>query len=513
MKKLKLFLLIPFILLILSGCGSELSENFNLGMNKKKTNVIYLMGYNFENSNPLLVKNEVNREIFSLIYDGLYKLNDRYSPVPALAESETVSPDGLTWKIKLNTNIFFHDGTTLSSNDVASTVRYLINNSTYYDYNVRDIENISTSGKDSVIIKLKKPAQNFRALLTFPIVNSKDLLAEFTFNGTGMFEIDNYVKRKYIILKPNDTYYGVKNDEISSIKVNLMPDKETANYSYSSGLSDIFSQDIFTEADSVNPKTDSDVVEFVSLDYTFLALNHDNKIFSDINVRRAINMAINKESIVEDVLFSHGEIVNTPITGGSDLAIEGEINAFNIHEAERLLDKAGYIPDVNTGIRKKKTDDEEISLSFEILVNNDNNFRIQVANLISDNLKYIGIDASVRIMGYDEYKLEFDLKTYQALIGTMSMSPDFDLTVFMGENNIGNYFSSSAVKTLRDISLTQDYEKKKSHYRELQKIFYESIPHVSLYYTKINLQHSPKIAEGLNPTGFNIYNNIEKWSF
>jgi len=516
MKKLRLISLFLTVLLIFTACGSDIGESFNLGMNKKnqaESRTLYLMGYNFESSNPLLVKNEVNREIFSLIYDGLYTLDSAYKPVPRLAKDASVSSDGLTWTITLNTDVSFHDGTSLSVNDVVSTIRYLLNNSTYYNYNVSCISSVVAKGRDSVEITLNKPAQNLQALLTFPIVNSKDLLGEFEFNGTGMFVVDNYIKRKYITLKTNGNYYDKTNEEIFKIEVHLMPDKETANYSYASGLSDVFSQDIFTDASSINPKTDSEVIEYVSLNYSFLLLNHSLEIFSDVNVRKAVSMAINKESVVEDVLFSHGEVTDTPIPMQSDLCAKEYSYEYNINEAKNLLEKSGYIPDVNTGILKKETPDGEKKLSFEILVNNDNNFRIQVANVVSENLKYIGIDAKVKIVSYEEYQRGYYEKTYEAFIGAVAMSPDFDLSLFMGENNVSNYYNNMAIRTLLNISLSENYQTKKEYYNTLQKIFYDDVPHISLYYTKINLQHSPKIKKGLLPNGFSIYNNIENWSF
>ena len=514
MKKIKLISLFLVVLMVFTACDGRSGDGF-MGINKKQSQgkTLYLIGYNFENSNPLLVKNEVNREIFSLIYDGLYTLDETYSPVPRLAKETNIDETGLTYKVTLNEGVLFHDGTTLSANDVCATINYLISNSTYYSYNVNNIQAVKANGANEVVITLKKPAQNLEALLTFPIVNSKDILGEFTFNGTGMFLVENYIKRKSIDLKINDKYYREKNKELKKVSVQLMPDKETANYAYSSGLSDVFSQDIFKDVTSLNPKTGATNNEYTTLNYNFLLLNNTSEVLQDVRVRRAISLAINREVIVEDILFSHAKAVYSPIPTES-FYFDSEVkDEYNVNVAKTLLLEGGYVPDVNTGIMGKETEDGVEELSFTISVNNDNNFRIQVANYISENLKYIGIDATVEVIDYYEYADKYVNKTYEALLGSVMMAPDFDLTMFMGDYNITNYVSDAANKELSLISQTGNREIKKEHYNNLQRIFNKEAPHISLYYTKANLQNTSKVKKGLKPTGFNIFNNIEKWTF
>lgn len=513
MKRLKLISAL-LIVLILAGCGNELpgiSENSKSILDSK---TVFLIGYNFEGTNPLLVKNDTNKEIFSLIYDGLFTLDSSYKPVAKLAEKITMTTnDGLNYRVDLKNNVSFHDGTQMTSADVVATFNYLLNNSTAYDYNVKKISKVSPNGSMGVNITLSDTTVNLAALLTFPIVNSKDILKEFSFNGTGMFKVGSYVQRKYIDLVLNENYYDEKNSEIEKIQIQLMPDKETANYAYSSGMSDIFSQDIFTDVASLNPKTGSAATEYVSLNYGFLLLNNAHPLFSDKEVRKAVNIAVNREKIVTDVLFSHAVPVCTPILTSSSFANNKIAAEYNVEEAKNILLKAGFKPDANTGILYKESEEGDIPFTFDILVNNDNNFRIQVANNISESLKYAGIGCNVKIVSFEEYQQSYISKSYDAFIGSVPMSPDFDLSMFMGEYNISNYYSEQAKEILLKTGLTDDLNLKREFYDKLQNIFAEDVPHISLYYTKESIQSSSKIKSGLNPTGFNIFNNIEKWSF
>ena len=288
-----------------------------------------------------------------------------------------------------------------------------------------------------------------------------------------------------------------------------MPDKETANYAYSSGMADIYSQDIFTNINSANPKSGVKSIEFLSTNYGFLLLNHTVPSLSSKNVRKAIELAIDKEAIVADILFSHGVVCETPFFPGSwceNNDIKGE---YNIDKAKEILKNEGFVPDVNTGILEK----DDLKLSFRLTVNSDNNFRIQVANKISENLKYVGIDCKVLVVSFEEYKSSCWIEGYEALLGAVPMSEDFDLKKFTGDGNISGYYNSMLINTFKEISLTDDNEIKKKGYEKVQKIFKDELPHISLYYTKEIIQCSDKIKKGLSPNGVSIYNGIENWSF
>ncbi len=506
----RILILLMLFILVLTGCGRELFSPESSLEYEDYESTLFVIGYNFEGSNPLLYKNNVNKEVFSLIYDSLYIINDKFEPVPVLASDlKMVTGDGLNYRLDLKENVTFHDGTELTSSDVVATLNYLLSNNTAYDYNVRNILNVSKNTKYSVNITLRESALNLKTQLTFPIVNSKDILKEFSFNGTGRFKVSSFVDKKHIDLRPNQNYHGVTNAEISGIRVQLMPDKETANYAYSSGMADIYSQDIFTNISSANPKSGVKSIEFLSTNYGFLMLNHTFPVFSSKNVRKAIELAIDKESIVTDILFSHAVVCETPFFPGAWCG-NGEIKGeYNIDKAKEILKNEGFIPDVNTGILEK----DDLKLSFKLTVNNDNNFRIQVANKISENLKYVGIDCKVSVVSFDEYKSSFGLDGYEALLGAVPMSEDFDLKKFAGDGNVSGYYNSMLINTFREISLTDDTEMKKKGYEKIQKIFKDELPHISLYYTKESIQCSDKIKKGLAPNGISIYHEIENWSF
>ena len=512
MKKI-ISVLMMISLLLITGCNDkELELNDDLAPGYRDT--VFVIGYNFSDKNPLLYKNDTNREIFSLIYEPLFEIDEAFYPQNILAKNiEIKDKEGLKYQLEIKKDITFHNGEMLKAKDVKATIDYLTENDTKYNYNVKDIESTRVISENTIEIVLFKPTINFSALLTFPIVSSSELDGKSYFNGTGKYKVSDYVERKSIDLVKNDDYHGEEISSVKNIKVHLVPDKETANYSYQSGMADIYSQDIFDNRTAGSLRASGNIIEYMSNNYGFLLINNNSEKFKSVNVRRAIDMAIDKESIAKDVLFSRAEAVATPMFKNAWCYNEKTVHRYNMEEAKNILKKEGFYNNEATGILQKDDEDSTIILSFEIMVNSDNDYRIQIANKISENLKFIGIDCKVNVVSYEEYRDAYSLRTYDALLGSVQMSYDFDLNMFMGEDNVSGYRSSTAQDILKAMALQGDIGVKKSYFRELQNIFYEDIPHISLFYTKESIQSSGKVQQGINPTCYSMFNKIENWSF
>ena len=102
MKKFLAVLLCLFVLCSCTKGGSEKEKK----VKHSSDETLYLTAYNFESTNPLDVKNNVNRDVFSLIYKSLFKTDQDGKPYPVLAERAICSSDNLSWEIVIKDNIF-----------------------------------------------------------------------------------------------------------------------------------------------------------------------------------------------------------------------------------------------------------------------------------------------------------------------------------------------------------------------------------------------------------------------
>ena len=513
MKKLFCVLLMA---LLLCGCGDEAAESTGLLMNtqtpSQSDSTVFLLGYNFASENPLLSRNTANQQIFSLIYDGLYGIDETFAPVEKLAAGTTMQGDR-QYTVVLKPGITFHDGTPLTSEDVVNTVEFLLENETSYAYQVRNISAVSAQGSEAVVFTLNEPASNFRAQLTFPIVSTKMLNGtETSMNGTGKYKVESYLQRKKIVLSYNENYYESINPEVRKIEVQLVPDKDTANYAFSSGMADVFMQDILDSSASAVSQSGAVAVEYTANEYGCMLFQMENPIFQDVNVRRAILLAINRDKLISDVLFSHAVKAESPVNPASYLVNQNVTSSYDVERAKLLLKESGWESDPADGLLKRGDTTKEV-LQFTLLINDDNSFKKQLAASIKEDLSYLGIDVAVEEKPFSDYERDYQNGNFDAILINTVIGFDYDFSSLLATGeNVCNYSEPTCDLILKNIGET-DGAQKVDYYQRLQENFVENVPHISLYYTKANLLSTSKVKKGLNPTAFSIYHNIENWSF
>ncbi len=524
MKKLISVLL---ILVLLCGCADNGAEGEKkVSIREGKT--LYLTGYNFDSSNPLDTKNTVNRDVFSLVYDSLYKTSDNGSPYPVLAERAVCSADNLSWEITLKNNISFHNGEPFSSKDVVATINYLLTNETIYKNNIKNISSVRAASAYSVIISLNYPAVNFPAQLTFPVISESGFGPD-GFNGTGNFKVKEYVKMKKLVLEAKEAYIKDKYS-ISSVEVSLVSDKDTAEFANQSGLSDVYVFETLHSESSDLSKNGIKAKDYISNTFGFLLLNNDRLMFKDVNVRKAISLSVNRNEIVENLLFSKAVATSTPIRPDYYLSVPDKEIEYSTDKAKELLSENGYVGDISTGVFEKDVtyeilpEDEEINpedtvptvtskvkVSFEILVNSENTFRLQIANAIAGSLKYAGIEAKVKAVSFEEYQTAYAEGNYDALLASVIIPEDNDLTQFVSENGFTRFPGGEGLKIINDIASSPEEDKKREYYHGLYDYFSEKQPLISLYFEKMSLMYSKRISGNLSPTAFCVFNKIEEW--
>ncbi len=497
------------MMLLFCGCAEEQTASFLMNTKEpsQASGTVYLLGYHFSSENPLFAKNKTNRDIFSLIYDSLYTIDETLLPTEKLAAGLVMETE-TSYLLTLKSGILFHDGSVLTATDVVRTVEFLLQNETDYRYYVRNIASVAEEGSGTVRFQLTEPAQNFKAQLIFPIVSSKALQSdEQRMNGTGRYRVENYVQRKKLVLAVSDMYYEPFSPEVTRIEIQLVPDKATANYAYSSGIADVYAQNILDGNVGSVSKSDSGTVEYTCNEYGCILLQMSHPVFQEANVRKAISMAIPREQLVTDVLFSHAVRAETPVHPSSAMCHEELVSPYQPEEAKALLKQSGWETDPTDGLWKRGNE----VLEFSLLLNDDSDFKKQLAATVKEQLSQIGIRVSLEEKSFPEYQQAYESGQFQAILVNMEIGFDWDFTSLLAtDKNICGYTDPAMDRIFEDISRS---ETKQEGYLRFQELFLQTMPHISLYYTKNSLLSTSKLKSGLNPIAFSIYHNIENWSF
>ena len=320
------------------------------------------------------------------VFSRLLRLNANLEPVYGdLAQSWTVSPDGLTYTFTLKNNIKWHDGTAFSADDVAFSLKTAMKapqvNAVIKTAILRirgadafaadssrnaanDIEGIRVSG-NTITITMAQPSGTFLLAMgqfnIFPRHKIQGLdpvnLNSSTFYdwpiGTGPYKIVEFRPNDYLLLEVFDDYFGPK-PQIRQIRVNQMTENDYATRALANDL-DFFQTNSLDVANAAlrNPNykayyTDIYFIRYFQWNSHGIAGAADP--LNDIRIRRAIIHAIDRQAILDSLMPGQGTVINSKVPSSFNYANNSVYNLnYDPAKARQLLTEAGF--NFNTTIR------------------------------------------------------------------------------------------------------------------------------------------------------------------
>lgn len=495
----KLVILIVGLFTILS-CGKKEEEV------KGNKLLIVAQGADARTLDPQKAIDTPTVRVYNQIYDGLVKKDNDMNIVPGLAESWNKVDERRTI-FNLRKGVKFHNGETLTAKDVKFTLDRMKNQPTV-SFLISEIELVNVIDDYTVEIVTKNGFGPLLSHLSHPgavILNEKAVTnssERYDQNpvGTGPYILDKWLAGDRIFLKANPEYYLGKS-AIENIVIKAIPEGTNRTIALETGEADIVYDVDPVDIDKIKSNNDLKFLYEQSLGNSYLGLNTQHKPFDDVRVRQAIAYAINVDDIIE-VVYK-----NTAIPGSSPISpkIPGynkdvKNYEYNVEKAKKLLAEAGYPNGFKTSIWI-----------------NDNTSRKDIATILQDQFKTIGIDAAIETLEWGAYIDRTAAGEHDMYIlgwVTVTGDPDYGLypvfhTSAHGRAGNRSFYSNATVDRLLDEArISTDQEKRMDNYREIQRIIQEEIPSITMVYNNQNVA-TQKYVENfvLHPTGyFNLYN-------
>ncbi len=309
-----------------------------------------------QNSDPLTLDPTISTGVETAnanlhIFDGLVRMNAQMELEPMLATSwEALDPS--TYKLNLRKGVKFHDGSDFTAEDVKFTIERILDEEvnsglrTYIAY----IDSVEIVDDYTVVLHCSQPfvtlmKQMARGVLIVPKNTFEKMGAEeFATNpvGTGPFKFVDWVKDQQLVLDANTDYWGGA-PKVDRVIIRPIGEPSTRLAALLTGEVDIVPGLPLDQLDIVRASETARVETAEGLTQQFLALNTFKPPFDDIRVRRAVNYAIDKESILNNLLLGDGAI-NTdpyaPLSFGHNP--DSEAYPYDPNQAKALLAEAGY---------------------------------------------------------------------------------------------------------------------------------------------------------------------------
>lgn len=262
--------------------------------------------------NPVLTSESISVCIMNLIFSQLVGFDSYNKPVPNAARKWEISDDGLVWTFYLRDDVKFHDGHPLTSHDVEFTYRSVMNprniptSAGLYDM----IDTIETEGDYIFRVHLKYPFAPFiyrmaRSIAPKHLLENADL-HDTPFNrrpvGSGPFKLTDWTEDDTIVLDANREYFIKERPILDRLILKTYPDRETALKAISDGKLDITLDLVASDRLFVGKRGAFKAFPTSASSYYSIILNLSDPLFSDIRVRKALDYAIDKDSIVKNQL-------------------------------------------------------------------------------------------------------------------------------------------------------------------------------------------------------------------
>jgi peptide/nickel transport system substrate-binding protein len=466
--------------------------------------------------NPIVSNNRNVQEISKIIFEPLVTLDGNYKMEYCLAE-EIAKQDDTTYLVKLRQGVKWHDLTEFTTEDVRFTIDSIKKGvvSSIYAENLKYVDSIEVIDKYTMKIYLSQEVPYFEYYLTVPIMcqsyyDGTDLNNEdknISPVGTGLFQISS-VNGNVIKLTRNDNYWN--KDKVTMAEEIVITNYSTMGEvynSFKSGDIDLITVTASNIEDYIGTMG-YNKIEYKARNYDFIAFNTTDSLFSSQAVRKAISLAIDKNSIVAS-LGSGYTVSNFSLDMGNWLYTKDLNVTTNTDEAKQILEQDGWTYRNNTW--QKTVDGETKKLSFTITVNENNDERVKAAESIAQQLANIGISVNVKKVSSNNYQNALNNKDFECIIAGIETGFTPSLDTFFGDNNIANYYNEELQNLLNNAKNSNDEAEMHRDYERIFDIYLEEAPYIGLYRNTETIVCDQGLVGNITPNTFNIYHNIDKW--
>lgn len=441
---------------------------------------------------------ETNQVRNFMLFMPLLRLDEELNFEPYLADSFGVAEDGLSLTFRIREGVTWHDGAPVTADDVVWTLEMIRRpeiayaNSAYFQY-LADVEQIDDRRLRVHFSEAHAEAEmNYTQWQTMPKhlledVDPSDMRnAEFNRNpvGNGPFRFVSWDPERQVVLEANDDFV-LGRPHLDRVVFRVIPEQTTELTELLTGGIDYMRAVPPREMERVLRSDRAEAFSYPTRSYTFLAWNTRHPLFEDPEVRRALTMAIDREQIVNALLYGYGEVAVADVMPfqwpfHEDL----EPWPYDPERAKEMLAAAGWVDTDGDGVLDK----DGMPFRFELRTNQGNDLREDIIVIVQGDLAKIGVDVQPQLMEWNTHITDLKAKRFDAAVSGWSVDFNFDPTdlfstrAIEGKYNYPSYSNPRADTLMQQALTTLDRERAKPLWYEYQEIIHRDQPYTFLYY-------------------------------
>ncbi len=486
MKKLVSILLTILILLCaFSSCDKPKEEeedtSFSFAQDDNTSNLT--LAYTKSDSlNPYEAESLINLQMSGLVFDGFFKLDSAYEPVPCVAKEASIN--GLYVNVILD-NIFYSDGSRLTAQDAEASF-YAAKESDFYAPRLENFKDFYINSDNVVMLSMEKADPFALSCLDFPIVKAGVPEEELPV-GSGRYKYARDGENLYLVVNTNK---GNFNPAIKTISLEAVHDTAYLDSSLVVGNTAIYYNDLSSgEYNRINATT----VETGINSIVYLGFNPETEFFETKEVRQAVSFAIDRSEAVSNAFQSHARGAALPFNPDwyaiSSLNFSGDAE---LERAKTLIDESGIEPK---------------SGEVVILYNYENGFKKDLASYIETCLEQLGFIVRTFGVEADRVKDELRDRNYDIYIGECRLIQNMDLSpLFTGSASYGMAEDSESH------AMYQTFIDGNCEIIDFINTFNSDMPFVPVCFRNAVVSYTRAIYGDFAPCDTDIFYDIESWS-
>ncbi len=400
------------------------------------------------------------------------------NPAPGLATSWTAEGAD-TWRLNLRKGVTFHDGHPFTAADVKFTLDYVIAPNSLYGSKARvsQITNVDIIDDFSVRIKTKGPFPTLINGLNNVAIEPKHYVEAVGRDkmtaapiGTGPFKLAKWVPGDRIEFTANDSYWGGK-PAASNLVIRQVPEGSTRVATLLAkevAISEELPIDLLS---TVDESKDAAVVAVESTVGLLLTFDTRKPPFNDARVRQAMNLAIDKQAILERLLMGRGTVLQGQMLTSNTFGFNPDVKAFpyDPEKAKKLLAEAGYPKGFKTAITTR---------SGKYLAD------VEICNVCAAMFAEIGVETAVNVVEqgvFSKMTTAMDMGPMH-MVGWYSLGDADFATVWFTEGGKRAFWKNDEFEKLFvDARSTVDDKARLAAYHRMTQIMHDEAPAVYLF--------------------------------
>ena len=506
---------------------------------------LYLTIPNTTNLDPYTTVNNDMREFLNLIYDRPINVEADGSFSAGLIESWQVDESKTVFTFNVRQGVTFHDGTALTAQTLVSCMDRVLgytrnvpaqtaqddtqgeedsedatntegedtgapedsndapvvnsNPNRYTKYNDY-VSSYSATDEYTIELTMNKAGNSGLYFMTFPVMTAAG-------NGTGAYVYDSSTDEG-IYLKANENWWK-KSPYIKSVFGKFITNEDEKISLYQQSIADM----VITDSQSISKiwsSSNTTVTDYLTNYYDCIVPSLYNGSLKDENVRKAISYAIDRREIISTVLLNHAEAAEMPISPDFyAYDVKYKLYEHDVDMAKSILREAGY-----------KTSEEEegqqITLRMIVPYEIGDEYRVDVAQNIANQLSEIGIDCQIEKLGAAEYRQKLINVDFDLAYCSYYLDQDPDVSFMLKTDASANYghVANSELDAILDACAAScETDEVKENYAALQQYFLDKVPQIGLFF-KMDCLVSENSVKGINSNVYEeyVYSGISAWS-